>query len=88
MNSKEIKLELRDIIKNRLDLELDGPEPDDDDNLFEDWGIDSIDVIDLVLAIEQEFGVKVKQGDDDVSKHFESINKLGDYIHTQIAVTA
>lgn len=88
MDLDQIKVQLRDILINRLDLVLDGPEPDDNGNLFNDWGIDSVDVLDLVLAIEQEFGVKIKQGDDNVNANFENINKLAAYIDSRMTETA
>lgn len=88
MELDQIKTELRNILKTRLDLVLDGPEPDDNGNLFTEWGIDSVDVLDLVLAIEQEFGVKIKQGDDDVNANFENISKLAAYIESRITETA
>ncbi len=80
MENAEIRATIRNILLTRLDLVLDGPEPDDDGNLFDDWGIDSVDVLDLVLAIEQELGVKVKQEDDDVKQYFENISLLAGYI--------
>ena len=88
MDLDQIKAKLREILINRLDLVLDGPEPDDNGNLFNDWGIDSVDVLDLVLAIEQEFGVKIKQGDDNVNANFENINKLAAYIDSRMTETA
>lgn len=88
MDLDQIKAQLRDILINRLDLVLDGPEPDDNGNLFNDWGIDSVDVLDLVLAIEQEFGVKIKQGDDNVNANFENIAKLAAYIDSRMTETA
>lgn len=88
MDLDQIKAKLREILINRLDLVLDGPEPDDNGNLFNDWGIDSVDVLDLVLAIEQEFGVKIKQGDDNVNANFENINKLATYIDSRMTETA
>ena len=88
MDLDQIKAQLRDILINRLDLVLDGPEPDDNGNMFNDWGIDSVDVLDLVLAIEQEFGVKIKQGDDNVNANFENIAKLAAYIDSRMTETA
>ena len=88
MDLDQIKAQLRDILINRLDLVLDGPEPDDNGNLFNDWGIDSVDVLELVLAIEQEFGVKIKQGDDNVNANFENIAKLAAYIDSRMTETA
>ena len=83
MNASEIKLQLRDILTNRMDLELDGEVPTDSDNFFDVWGIDSVDVLDLVLAIEQDFGLKIKPNDDGVKEYFDSIDTLSTYIEKQ-----
>lgn len=89
MNQEEIKSQLRNIIETRLDIDVAGLEVDDDSGLFDDsaWGIDSIDVLDIVLGIDQVFGVKIRQ-DDDVARHFESINTLSAYIHEQLTATS
>lgn len=88
MSIENIKTQLRDILKNRLNVMVSGPEPDDEANLFNEWGIDSVDVLDLVLAIEQEFGVKIKQGDDNVNENFENIAKLAAYIDGRLPEVA
>jgi len=84
MELNEIAKEIRNIILTRLDLDLDGDEPADDASLFEDWGIDSVDVLDLVLGIEQVFSVKIKQ-DEEIEKHFFSIATLAEYISEEMA---
>ncbi len=88
MNNEEIRLKLRDILKNRLDIELDGEEPSDDDGLFDEWGLDSVDILDLVLAMEQEFGVKVQQDDEEAQQHFHSIASLAGYISIEMEQAA
>ena len=84
METKEIALEIRNIILTRLDLDLEGEEPSDQESLFEDWGIDSVDVLDLVLGIEQVFSVKIKQ-DEEIEKHFASIETLANFIAEEMA---
>lgn len=49
-------------------------------NLLDDLGADSLDVVELVMALEEEFGIEVP--DDDV----ENIRTIGDivqYIETR-----
>lgn len=80
MTIDEIKSELKNIFAERLDMDLSEIEASDDDPLFGDeWGIDSVDVIDIVLGVEEKFKVKIKQ-DEDVEKHFASLNALAAHV--------
>lgn len=83
MQVEEIKTELKSIFEERLNMDLSNISAGDDDNLFgsNGWGIDSIDVIDIVLGVEQKFGVKLKQ-DEEVQAHFRTLNTLAAYIKT------
>jgi len=77
----QVRNGLKTMIKERLDIDSEEIGVNDDSPLFDEkaWGIDSVDVLDLVLGIEEIFGVSIKQ-DDSVQKHFESINTLAAYI--------
>lgn len=87
MQLEEIKEGLKNIFVERLNMDLAGITASDDDGLFEDgWGIDSIDVIDIVLGVEQKFGVKLGQ-DEEIQGHFRTLNTLAAYIQS-LAETA
>jgi len=80
MTTDEIKSELRRIFAERLDMDMSEVHASDADPLFGDeWGLDSVDVIDIVLGLEQTFKVKFKQ-DEDVEKHFASLNALAAHV--------
>ncbi len=82
MQIEEIKEEIKNIFADRLNMDLSNITAGDDDGLFEDgWGIDSIDVIDIVLGVEQKFGVKLSQ-DEEVQEHFRTLNTLATYIQS------
>ncbi len=82
MQLDEIKEGIKHIFTDRLNMDLSQIDASDDDGLFEDgWGIDSIDVIDIVLGVEQTFGVKLGQ-DEEVQKHFSTLNTLAAYIQS------
>ncbi|MBX3617746.1 acyl carrier protein [Nitrosomonas sp.] len=83
MQVDEIKNEIRSIFKERLNMDLSNVTAGDDDGLFADdgWGLDSIDVIDIVLGVEQKFGVKLGQ-DEEIQSHFYSLNTLAIYIQS------
>jgi acyl carrier protein len=71
---------VKDLIVRRLKLEIDPAAIQDDAPLFgEGLGLDSIDALELVLGLEQEFGIKVQ--DEEVGvKAFASVNALVDFI--------
>ncbi len=81
MELDDIKTTLKQIFAERLMMEMDQLDVSDDAGLFDEdgWGIDSVDVLDLVLGIEKHFGVRIAQ-DDAVKEHFRSLNTLAAYI--------
>ena len=57
----ELKSQIKRLIVDRLKLEVDPATIDDAQPLFgEGLGLDSIDALELVLGVEQEFGVKIE----------------------------
>ena len=65
-------------------LNLEDITPDDIDNeapLFgEGLGLDSIDALELGVAIKKKFGVKLSAENEDSKKHFASVNALAEFI--------
>jgi len=77
----DLKLRVKELIIQRLRLEDMKPEDIDDTALLfgEGLGLDSIDALELVLGVEQTFGVKIE---DEASglKAFRSVEALAAYI--------
>lgn len=71
-------------------LELDGITPDDIDPgapLFrEGLGLDSIDALELALAISKQYGVQLKANDEHVQQAFSSLRALASYISERRSV--
>lgn len=68
-------------------LKLDGVRPEEipDDELLigsPRFGLDSIDALELVLAIEKEFGVKIGSSEES-RRALGSVNTLATYLRTQ-----
>ena len=63
--SQEIQDQLKEIIVETLNLDDVTPESiESDQSLFESGlGLDSIDVLELVVRIEKEFGVKIENSE-------------------------
>jgi acyl carrier protein len=80
MANENLAPRVKDLIVRRLKLDIDPGSIQDDAPLFgEGLGLDSIDALELVLGLEQEFGIKVE--DEEVGvKAFASVNALVDFI--------
>lgn len=74
--------ELKQLIIDTLDLEdielddIDASEP-----LFvEGLGLDSIDALELGLALQKKYGIKLEADSEETRKYFVSINALCDLV--------
>jgi acyl carrier protein len=76
----ELKAQIKQLIVDRLKLDVDPATIEDAQPLFgEGLGLDSIDALELVLGIEQEFGVKVE--DEEMGQAaLSSVNALADFV--------
>jgi acyl carrier protein len=60
-HAQELNDRIKTLIVNRLKLDVDPAFIEDSQPLFgEGLGLDSIDALELVLALEQEFGVRIE----------------------------
>ncbi|MCL1967860.1 MAG: phosphopantetheine-binding protein [Fibromonadales bacterium] len=78
----ELNERLKELIIKALELEDITPaDIDDAAPLFgSGLGLDSIDALELVVAIKEEFGVSFAQNSDETRKAFASVNALAEYI--------
>jgi len=79
--------QLKSIIVQGLRITDRGPESlqDNEPLLDGDLGIDSIDILQLILEIERHFGIKLVDGEFDKSS-WESINTLAATVDAKLAV--
>ena len=80
MTNEDLAPRVKELIVRRLKLDIDPTTIQSDAPLFgEGLGLDSIDALELVLGLEQEFGIKGE--DEEVGvKAFASVNALVDFI--------
>ncbi|MCQ8889878.1 phosphopantetheine-binding protein [Pseudoalteromonas carrageenovora] len=78
----ELKQQIKQLIISSLDLEDMTPDDiKDDEPLFVDGlGLDSIDALELGLAIKKEFDVKIDANSEQTKAHFSSVNSLAQFI--------
>lgn len=81
----ELKLQIKQVIISSLQLEDITPENIvDSEPLFrEGLGLDSIDALELGVALKKKFGVKFSTDSEETKKHFASVDALASYISSQ-----
>jgi acyl carrier protein len=73
--------ELAQLIVTSLNLEVSADEIEPEAPLYgEGLGLDSIDILELSLAISKTYGVQLKSDDADNSKIFSSLRNLNQHI--------
>ncbi len=81
MDAEQVRRRLKELMVSELNLE--GKSPDDIDDaapLFgEGLGLDSLDALQLAMSIEEQFGVKIPEGDE-ARPIFASVNAIVDHI--------
>jgi len=72
---------LKEQLIEQLNLEDYTPEDiNEDDSLFEsEMGLDSIDALEIIVLLEQEYGVKI-QNKEDGEKIFHSVRTIAEHI--------
>ncbi|NMM42413.1 phosphopantetheine-binding protein [Pseudoalteromonas arctica] len=80
----ELKNKIKLLIINSLDLEdMTIADIEDDQPLFIDGlGLDSIDALELGLAIKKEFNVKIDANSEQTKAHFASVDALAEFIES------
>ena len=80
------ELALAELIVATLNLE---PHPADIDPLAplygEGLGLDSIDILEIALAVSRAYGVRLRSDDDDNQKTFSSLRSLNRHIQQLVA---
>jgi len=74
--------EIKELIISSLELEDVTPEDiKDDEPLFgTGLGLDSIDALELGVALKKKYDVKLSAESEDSRKHFASVNALAAYV--------
>ena len=85
----DLKRKLKEHLIERLKFEDMTPDDiKDDEPLFAGGlGLDSIDALEIVVMVESEFGVTIKN-EGSAREHFRSISSLAEYISNRQAEAA
>lgn len=89
MENMDLKRKLKELLIERLKFEDMTPEDiGDDEPLFAGGlGLDSIDALEIVVMLESEFGIKVKN-ETAARENFKSIASLAAFVEEKVAQQA
>ena len=85
----DLRQKIKELLIERLKFEDMTPEDiSDDEPLFAGGlGLDSIDALEIVVMLESEFGVKVKN-ETSAREHFKSVASLAGFVEERLNVSA
>lgn len=78
MEREELYKKVRQIVSDKLSIGED--QVTEDASFIEDLGADSLDTVELVMALEDEFGLDIP---DDEAEKLTTVGKALDYIQAQ-----
>ena len=79
MVSESIEQRLKRMIVDRLFLNISPEEIEDNKSLINDYGVDSLNLLELVVGLEEEFGI-VMEDDEFQVANFESVAALSKFV--------
>ena len=84
MDMESLQLELKQMIIETLELEDITPSDiDSEEPLFNDGlGLDSIDALELGVALQKKYGIKLDAESENTKQHFANINSLAALVNT------
>lgn len=84
MNNLPIEDRIKKILAREVMVRLKPEEIDSTASLIDDIGLDSIQVLELIVALEDEFGITLE--DEDLSLElFKNVNSVAAYVGQKLA---
>lgn len=83
MSQDDIFTRVQKIVKEQLEVELSEVKPEA--NFANDLGADSLDTVELVMALEEEFDIEIP---DEAAEKITTVQEAVDYISNKVAASA
>ena len=85
-NNMNLESQIKQLIIDSLGLEdITEADIDTDAPLFGDEGLDSVDALELGLAVQKAFGFQMDGEKENLREHFASVQTLADFIRSKQA---
>ena len=74
-----LKQRIKDMIVERLFLKVEPAEIPDEVNLMEEYGIDSVNLYEIVVGVEEVFGISMEDAEFSLET-FATVNNIAEYV--------
>ncbi|MEN6303042.1 MAG: phosphopantetheine-binding protein [Armatimonadia bacterium] len=75
----ELKQQIKDMIVERLFLNVEPADIVDDANLMDSYGIDSVNLFEIVVGLEEDFGISLEDADFN-TETFSTVDSIAAYV--------
>jgi len=83
MAESTVEDRLKKMIVERLFLKIDPERIDDAKSLVDEYGVDSVSLFELVVGLEEEFGIRI--GDDEFDiRNFATVAALARFVRSKL----
>lgn len=82
MDRSKLLEQVIDVVADTLSVKKEAI--NEETNLVDDLQVDSLDMVDLVLAIEQEFGIEIK--DEDITPDIKTIKDVVELLEKYLKI--
>ncbi len=79
MDIAEIEARIKEMVVDRLFLKVNPDQLASDASLIDDYGVDSVALLELVVGLEEAFGIVVEDDDFDIG-NFSSVKALSEFV--------
>jgi acyl carrier protein len=83
MSQTEVFDKVKKIVADQLSVEADTIKPES--NFSNDLGADSLDTVELVMALEEEFDIEIP---DEAAEKITTVQEAVDFINNKVAASA
>jgi len=81
--SEDLRKQIKEMIVERCFLDMAPDAIQDDASLMEDVGLDSVQILEVVVGLEETFGVTFEDADFDV-ENFSSVAAIAGYVQDRM----
>lgn len=79
---ENIEQQIKEMIVERLFLKIKPEDIENNKGLIEDYGIDSFSIMEIVVGLEELYGITFKPGEFKLA-HFKTIDSIAEFVRSK-----